>query len=110
VAPPLRGPVAPIDRQMWCGSGAGSIGLDNDKPQVFDLGLINGADDGNRTRALSLGITGFGSPKTGADLPIRWLCGGVTGPADGRVRPGFTARSGTVIRRAGQVRRAGGAP
>lgn len=28
------------------------------KPQVIDLGLGNGADGGNRTRALSLGITG----------------------------------------------------
>jgi hypothetical protein len=85
VAPPLRGPVAPIDLQMWCGSGAGSIGLDNNKPQAFDLGLINGADDGNRTRALSLGITGCGRLGTGADLLGRWRCEGVVGPADGRV-------------------------
>ncbi|CAG6397856.1 hypothetical protein SCOCK_60189 [Actinacidiphila cocklensis] len=28
------------------------------RPRVVDLGLCNGADDGNRTRALSLGITG----------------------------------------------------
>ncbi len=27
------------------------------KPQVADLGFCHGADDGNRTRAISLGIT-----------------------------------------------------
>jgi hypothetical protein len=34
------------------------------KPQIADLGLFSGADDGNRTRALSLGITGAFSAST----------------------------------------------
>jgi hypothetical protein len=33
------------------------MSLHNNKPQVSDLGLRAGAGDGNRTRALSLGIT-----------------------------------------------------
>ena len=39
---------------------AGEVQTTN-KPQAADLGLKRGAGDGNRTRALSLGITGFSS-------------------------------------------------
>ncbi|MCC4318671.1 hypothetical protein [Streptomyces malaysiensis] len=46
------------------------------KAQVADLGLKHGAGDGNRTRALSLGITGPVGQETGPDLLERMIWSG----------------------------------
>ena len=53
------------------------------------LGLHLGADDGNRTRTISLGICPATAARA-AELPIRV-------PTSDRVRPSFTGANGTFI-------------
>jgi hypothetical protein len=59
---------APYGTDMACGP---ELVRTTKKPQVNDLRLNNGADDGNRTRALSLGITGALS----ASVLVSAICG-----------------------------------
>ncbi|QIY56271.1 hypothetical protein HEP86_19240 [Streptomyces sp. RPA4-5] len=55
--------------RIWCGTP--ELVQATNKAQVADLGLNYGAGDGNRTRALSLGINGVQGGQVSSDLGKR---------------------------------------
>lgn len=76
------------------------------KAQVHDLGLLHGADDGKRTRALSLGITEAFSGYMLVRRPMHRPAPRIHVPSTGRGCPRRTARPGAEVARGVSVRAA----
>jgi hypothetical protein len=85
--PARRTGVADSWTGMRIGTNGPKVGYTN-KAQVFDLGLNSGAGDGNRTRALSLGINLYLIAESGLELRKRQAD---VGAARGRTVPVVTA-------------------